>query len=61
MELNACDPDLVPRFAQVHDMTTASLQSKWIDAFLRAATGLRSVEYVALSTLQSAALQHCEI
>lgn len=27
-------------------MTTASLQSKWIDAFLRAATGLRSVECV---------------
>ncbi len=28
-------------------MTAASLQYKWIDAFLRAATGLRSVECVA--------------
>ena len=28
-------------------MTAASLQTKWMDAFLRAATGLRSVEYVA--------------
>jgi hypothetical protein len=26
-------------------MTAASLQTKWVDAFLRAATGLRSVEY----------------
>ena len=28
-------------------MTAASLQTKWMDAFLRAATGLRSVECVA--------------
>lgn len=29
---------------QVYELTVASLQPKWMDAFLRAATGLRSVE-----------------
>jgi hypothetical protein len=33
-------------------MTAASLQAKWVDAFLRAATGLRSVEYALHSRAQ---------
>ena len=30
---------------QIHEMTVTSLQTKWLDSFLRAATGIRSVEY----------------
>jgi hypothetical protein len=33
-------------------MTAASLQTKWVDAFLRAATGLRSVEYASHCTAE---------